>query len=73
LMAMHEENFSLDLSDCTLKTESNYSISFSLPNFRKEMLINGSDEVATTLNREQLISEYEESASKLRPWQLLND
>ena len=73
LMAMHEENFSLDLSDCTLKTESNYSISFSLPNFRKEMLINGSDEVATTLNREQLISQYEASASKLRPWQLLSE
>ena len=70
LMAMHEENFSLDLSDCTLKTESNYSISFSLPNFRKEMLINGSDEVATTLLREHLINQYETSASNLRPWQL---
>jgi hypothetical protein len=37
------------------------------------MLINGADEVATTLNREQLISQYEASASKLRPWQLLSD
>jgi 3-isopropylmalate/(R)-2-methylmalate dehydratase small subunit len=73
LMAMREEQFSLDLNDCTLTTESSYSISFSLPLFRKEMLINGSDEVDTTLNREQLISQYEASASKLRPWQLLKD
>lgn len=71
LMALHEEKFSLNLSDCTLKTESDYSISFSLPIFRKEMLINGSDEVATTLLREHLISQYETSASNLRPWQLL--
>ena len=73
LMAIRKENFLLDLNDCTLKTESNYSISFSLPLFRKEMLINGSDEVDTTLNREQLISQYEASASKLRPWQLLRE
>lgn len=73
LMAIRKENFLLDLNDCTLKTESNYSISFSLPLFRKEMLINGSDEVDTTLNREQLISQYEASASKLRPWQLLSE
>ena len=73
LMAMREEHFLLNLNDCTLKTESNYSISFSLPLFRKEMLINGSDEVDTTLNREQLISQYEASASKLRPWQLLSE
>ena len=73
LMAMRKEHFLLDLNDCTLKTESNYSISFSLPLFRKEMLINGSDEVDTTLNREQLISQYEASASKLRPWQLLSE
>jgi 3-isopropylmalate dehydratase small subunit len=70
LMAMREEKFSLDLSDCTLKTESNYSISFSLPLFRKEILINGSDEVATTLQRDQLICQYEASVSDLRPWQL---
>jgi 3-isopropylmalate dehydratase small subunit len=73
LMAMREEQFSLDLNDCTLTTESNYSISFSLPLFRKEMLINGADEVATTLNREHLISQYESSVSKLRPWQLLSE
>jgi 3-isopropylmalate/(R)-2-methylmalate dehydratase small subunit len=73
LMAMREEQFSLDLNDCTLTTESNYSISFSLPLFRKEMLINGADEVAITLNREHLISQYEASVSKLRPWQLLSE
>ena len=73
LMAMREEQFSLDLNDCTLTTESSYSISFSLPLFRKEMLINGADEVATTLNREHLISQYEASVSKLRPWQLLSE
>ena len=73
LMAMREEQFSLDLNDCTLTTESNYSISFSLPLFRKEMLINGADEVATTLNREHLISQYEASISKLRPWQLISE
>jgi 3-isopropylmalate/(R)-2-methylmalate dehydratase small subunit len=73
LMAMREEQFSLDLTDCTLSTESNYSISFSLPLFRKEILINGADEVATTLNREHLISQYEASVSKLRPWQLLSE
>jgi 3-isopropylmalate/(R)-2-methylmalate dehydratase small subunit len=73
LMAMREEQFSLDLNDSTLTTESNYSISFSLPLFRKEMLINGADEVATTLNRAHLISQYEASVSKLRPWQLLSE
>jgi 3-isopropylmalate/(R)-2-methylmalate dehydratase small subunit len=69
LMAMREEQFSLDLRDCTLRTESDYLISFSLPFFRKEILINGSDEVDTTLSREHLICKYESLVSTHRPWE----
>jgi 3-isopropylmalate/(R)-2-methylmalate dehydratase small subunit len=69
VMADQEEPFLLDLNDCTLKTESGFEISFSLPIFRREMLLNGTDEVSTTLNREQAILQFEAAVLKSRPWE----
>lgn len=71
VMAAHEEQFSLDLHDCSLKTESGFEISFSLPIFRREMLLNGTDEVSTTLNRERAINQFEAVVLKSRPWEQL--
>jgi 3-isopropylmalate dehydratase small subunit len=71
VMAEHEEQFSLDLNDCTLKTSSGFEISFSLPLFRQEMLLKGTDEVSTTLNRAQAIHQFEAVVAQSRPWEQL--
>jgi 3-isopropylmalate/(R)-2-methylmalate dehydratase small subunit len=70
-MAQREEHFLLDLTDCTLKTTSGFEISFSLPLFRQDMLLNGTDEVSTTLTHEQAISQFEAAVSNSRPWEQL--
>ncbi len=71
VMATRQEQFSLDLTDGTLKTSSGFEISFSLPLFRQEMLLNGTDEVSTTLHREQAIHRYEADVAQSRPWEQL--
>jgi 3-isopropylmalate/(R)-2-methylmalate dehydratase small subunit len=70
-MAQREDEFLLNLTDCTLKTASGFAIEFSLPIFRQEMLLKGTDEVSTTLNREQAINQFEAVVSKSRPWEQL--
>jgi 3-isopropylmalate/(R)-2-methylmalate dehydratase small subunit len=71
IMAEREEQFILNLTDCTLKTASGFEISFSMPLFRQDMLLKGTDEVSTTLTYEQAISQFEAVVSKSRPWEQL--
>jgi len=71
IMAEREEQFILNMTDCTLKTGSGFEISFSIPLFRQDMLLKGTDEVSTTLTYEQAISQFEAVVSKSRPWEQL--
>ncbi len=71
VMAERGEHFFLNLRNLELKTASGFEISFSIPLFRQQMLINGSDELSNTLSRAQSINQFEELVSKKRPWEQL--
>ncbi len=50
---------SVDLENQIVSNQEGFSAAFSLPNYQKEMLLNGWDEIALTLLHENRISEYE--------------
>ena len=60
----------LDLQAMTLTPPDGRSIEFSLPAFRREMLLSGADEVAVTLARLPQIDAYQARARVERPWEL---
>jgi len=63
--------FELDLQACTLTPPDGKPITFSLPSFRRDMLLQGADEVAVTLARESRIAAYQSQARAVRPWEWL--
>jgi 3-isopropylmalate/(R)-2-methylmalate dehydratase small subunit len=69
-MAQQGAHFTLDLQACTLTPPDGLPIGFSLPDFRREMLLQGADEVAVTLGREELIAAYQARVRQERPWEL---
>ena len=46
----------------------NKKIDFKIDAFKKKCLLNGSDDIAMTLEQSQKISSYEDKAKKMRPW-----
>lgn len=64
--------FELDLQACTLTPPGGHAFAFSLPSFRRDMLLQGADEVAVTLARERQISAYQSQARAARPWEWLD-
>jgi 3-isopropylmalate/(R)-2-methylmalate dehydratase small subunit len=64
-------DFSLDLEAMTLTPPDGRAIGFSLPEFRRSMLLQGADEVAVTLAREGQIAAYPQRVRAERPWELL--
>lgn len=54
---------------CTLTPPDGAAISFTLPSFRRDMLVKGSDDLKVTLARESQISAYETLARQQRPWE----
>jgi 3-isopropylmalate/(R)-2-methylmalate dehydratase small subunit len=64
--------FELDLQACTLTPAGGKAIAFSLPTFRRDMLLQGADEVAVTLAREPQIAAYQSQARAARPWEWLD-
>jgi 3-isopropylmalate/(R)-2-methylmalate dehydratase small subunit len=63
--------FELDLRACTLTPPDGKPITFSLPSFRRDMLLQGADEVAVNLAREAQIAAYQLQARAARPWEWL--
>ena len=45
-------------------------IAFTLPAFRRELLLTGADEISVTLKRADQISAYEAAAKQHRPWEM---
>ncbi len=64
--------FSLDLQANTLTPPDGQPISFTLPAFRRDMLLTGADEVTVTLAREAQIAAYQRAARVARPWEFLD-
>jgi 3-isopropylmalate/(R)-2-methylmalate dehydratase small subunit len=60
----------LDLEAMTLTPPDGRAIAFSLPTFRREMLLSGADEVAVTLAGLPQIDAYQARARLERPWEL---
>lgn len=54
----------VDLPSLTIKDESGFEASFSLPDYEKEMLMNGWDEIAVTLTLADKITKYEKRMNK---------
>ncbi|MCJ0765888.1 3-isopropylmalate dehydratase small subunit [Variovorax terrae] len=63
--------FHLDLEAMTLTPPDGEPISFTLPDFRREMLLAGADEVEVTLRREPAIAAYQQRVRRERPWEWL--
>ncbi|MDG5786312.1 3-isopropylmalate dehydratase small subunit [Evansella sp. AB-P1] len=55
------ENYTLtvNLENQTIKDSTGFEVSFDVPEYHKEMLLNGWDEIAVTLTHEDKISQYE--------------
>lgn len=64
--------FQLDLASCTLTPPGGEPISFSLPAFRRDLLLRGTDEVEQTLGREAEIARWQQQARQLRPWEWMD-
>jgi 3-isopropylmalate/(R)-2-methylmalate dehydratase small subunit len=61
--------FVLDLERCTLAPPEGEAVAFTLPAFRREMLLKGADEVEVTLGRQDAIAAWQARARVERPWE----
>ncbi len=71
-LAAQGADFQLDLEACTLTPPDGQPIAFALPDFRRQMLLQGADEVAVTLGREAQIAAWQARARSERPWEWLD-
>jgi len=63
-------NFALDVERGILTPPHGAPIAFTLPAFRRELLLSGADEITVTLKRSSEIATYEAAAKQLRPWEM---
>ncbi|QJW85513.1 3-isopropylmalate dehydratase small subunit [Ramlibacter terrae] len=59
--------FQLDVAAGTLQPEGGEAVHFTLPTFRRDMLLHGADEVEVTLGRTAAIDAYQAQARAARP------
>jgi 3-isopropylmalate/(R)-2-methylmalate dehydratase small subunit len=45
-------------------------IAFTLPAFRRELLLTGADEISVTLKRADQIAAYQTAVKQQRPWEM---
>jgi len=60
--------FAIDLPNQTIHPPGGETIRFDIDPFRKDCLVNGLDEIALTLNKEDAIAAFEEKAKAARSW-----
>jgi 3-isopropylmalate dehydratase small subunit len=58
----------VDLEAATLSDANGRLIAFSVPDFRREALLRGDDDIATTLRHSEEIHSYIKADSAQRPW-----
>jgi 3-isopropylmalate/(R)-2-methylmalate dehydratase small subunit len=62
-------HFTLDVAAQTLTPPDGKPVRFTLPSFRRELLLAGADEVAVTLGRATAIADWQARARQARPWE----
>jgi 3-isopropylmalate/(R)-2-methylmalate dehydratase small subunit len=62
--------FTLDVERGTLVSPNAAIITFTIPTFRRDLLLTGADEVAVTLRRAGEIAAYVSAITRTRPWEL---
>ncbi|HVV94254.1 MAG TPA: 3-isopropylmalate dehydratase small subunit [Hyphomicrobiales bacterium] len=60
--------FAADVAAGTLTTPGSRTLAFSLPAFRRQLLLTGTDEVTLTLREADRIAAWQEAARQARPW-----
>ncbi len=72
LMKTAQENpgmeMEVDLENHLVKAGDQISCSFEIDEFKKHCLMNGLDDIGLTLEKEAMISSFEEMDSRKRPW-----
>ena len=71
-IAADGRDFVLDLHACTLTPGGAAPIAFALPSFRRDMLLQGADEIAVTLSRASAIDAWQAKARSERPWEWIS-
>ena len=56
----------VDLENQLISDDSGFKIEFEVDAFRKEMLLDGLDEIGLTLHQEEKISEFEKTRKPFR-------
>ena len=62
-----KENIEINLTEQEIKF-GNKRIKFTIDSFKKECLLNGSDDIAISLEKSEKISSYENKLKKNKPW-----
>jgi 3-isopropylmalate/(R)-2-methylmalate dehydratase small subunit len=62
--------FALDVERGVLTPPDGGQIPFTLPAFRRELLLSGADEITVTMKRADQIATYEATATGVRPWEM---
>lgn len=62
------QNITVNLENNKVTTADNNEINFKIDNFRKKCLIEGLDDIALTLDKEQKITDFELKNSQDLPW-----
>jgi 3-isopropylmalate/(R)-2-methylmalate dehydratase small subunit len=68
--AENKKLLSINLKDQTITNESNNSISFDIEPFRKKCLLEGLDDIALTLKKDEKIKSFETRLHQSFPWVL---
>ncbi len=63
-----EMEIEIDLEKQTVRRGNEFSFSFEIDPFKKHCLLNGLDDIGLTLEKEALISKFEQMDSVRRPW-----
>jgi 3-isopropylmalate/(R)-2-methylmalate dehydratase small subunit len=61
--------FALDVERGVLSADGLEPITFTIPTFRRDMLLAGADEIELTLQRSQQIQAWQDTARAQRPWE----
>ena len=65
--AKRKENIEINLTEQQIMF-GNKRIKFEIDQFRKECLLNGSDDIALSLKQSEKISSYENKLKQNKPW-----
>jgi len=66
--AKNQVPISIDLNKQQISATEEQQFSFEVDSFRKHCLLNGLDDIGLTLEKEELISEYEKEQSNKKSW-----